>query len=233
MHSAERVDVKMRMGMAGEAGETRNGVTPLIFQAAGRRSMEPVQPESLFRAERMQEEEIVEDLRTQVKILQSKVEIVRHEARMEGRGEAAAEMATALETERRRIGETCARFQGDRERYFAEVEEEVVRLALGIAARVLHREARIDPLLLAASVRVALEKVAGEKGTVLRVPVSAVDAWRALFADASVVEVMGDEAMCEGDLALESQVGRVELGVPVQLEEIERGFFDLLQKRPA
>jgi len=28
-------------------------------------------------------------------------------------------------------------------------------------------------------------------------------------------------------------VGKVELGVSAQLSEIERGFFDLLQKRPA
>jgi flagellar assembly protein FliH len=28
-------------------------------------------------------------------------------------------------------------------------------------------------------------------------------------------------------------VGRVELGVAAQLEEIEKGFFDLLHQRPA
>ena len=33
-------------------------------------------------------------------------------------------------------------------RYFAGVEAEVVKLALAIAARVLHREAKLDPLLL-------------------------------------------------------------------------------------
>jgi flagellar assembly protein FliH len=41
-------------------------------------------------------------------------------------------------------------FRGARERYFAEVEQEVVKLALAIAARVLHREAQMDPLLLTA-----------------------------------------------------------------------------------
>jgi flagellar assembly protein FliH len=32
---------------------------------------------------------------------------------------------------------------------------------------------------------------------------------------------------------LDTNVGRVELGVSAQLEEIERGFFDLMQQRPA
>ena len=36
----------------------------------------------------------------------------------------------------------------------------------------------------------------------------------------------------QGECVMETSVGRVELGVAVQLEEIEKGFFDLLQKRP-
>ena len=39
-------------------------------------------------------------------------------------------------------------FRKARQRYFTVVEEEVVKLALAIAARVLHREAKIDPMLL-------------------------------------------------------------------------------------
>ena len=52
-------------------------------------------------------------------------------------------------------GENCRRtgavlkigeeFRRERSRYFAGVEAEVVKLALAIAARVLHREAKLDP----------------------------------------------------------------------------------------
>ena len=35
-----------------------------------------------------------------------------------------------------------------------------------------------------------------------------------------------------GECVLETRVGTVELGVKAQLEEIEKGFFDLLQQRP-
>ena len=93
--------------------------------------------------------------------------------------------------------QSCLQLGIERERYFSEVEGEVVRLALGIAERVLHREARMDPLLLAASVRLALEKLAGESGTVLRVPIGTADAWRELLRcngpDQLAVEVVGDE----------------------------------------
>lgn len=233
MHSAEHMDVKMHMGGMGEGSEMRVGVTPLIFQSA-RRNIEPIQPEAPFHSARAQADaDLAEDLRAQVNILQAKVEMVRTEARSEGRAECAAEFSMALERERNAVVHACKAFAADRERYFSEVEGEVVRLALGIAARVLHREAKMDPLLLAASVRVALEKIADRPDTVLRVPMDAVEPWRALFAGSEMVEVAGDLNMASGDLVLESQVGRVELGVPVQLEEIEKGFFDLLQKRPS
>ena len=63
----------------------------------------------------------------------------------------------------------------------------MVKLALAIAARVLHREAKLDPLLLAGVVRVALEKVAEDSATVLRVPLDAVAMWREIFVGSTGV----------------------------------------------
>jgi flagellar assembly protein FliH len=44
--------------------------------------------------------------------------------------------------------------------------------------------------------------------------------------------VVGDARTEVGECVLETSVGRVELGVSAQLEEIETGFYDLLQQRP-
>ena len=44
----------------------------------------------------------------------------------------------------------------ERDRYLHAVEHEVVKLALAVAARILRREAQMDPLLLTGAVRVAL-----------------------------------------------------------------------------
>ncbi len=111
----------------------------------------------------------------------------------------------------------------------------MVRLALAIAARVLHREASLDPMLLQAVVKVALGKVMDRSGTVLRVPVEELSAWNEMMqpVEAGTVEVSGDSRLGRGECVLETSVGRVELGVGAQLEEIEKGFFDLLQQRPA
>ena len=230
------VNVAPKMPPATDHGERRRATTPLIFEAVERRKMniQKAGVDVLQETRRIQEEGAVEGLRAQVRGFSAQLEA----ARTAGREEASAELEGAfqakIEEEREAMLRACTQFNAERVRYFGEVEGEVVRLALAIAERVLHRESKMDPMLLTASVRLALEKVTGETGTVLRVPVASLENWRALFGEGAdrAAEVVGDEKLGPGDCVMETTVGRVELGVAVQLEEIEKGFFDLLQKRP-
>jgi flagellar assembly protein FliH len=175
------------------------------------------------------------ELRLQAEQMSAEIELGRNEARAEARREWEMEMAERIAEERAAIVRTCDEFRGERARYFAGVETEVVKLALAIASRVLHREAKLDPLLLTGVVRVALEKVAEDGATALRVPVGLVEMWKEVFANdlGDSLRVIGDERLGAMECVLETKVGRVELGVSAQLEEIERGFFDLMQQRPA
>jgi flagellar assembly protein FliH len=145
------------------------------------------------------------------------------------------ELAVLVGREREQVASTVGQFRGARDRYFSEVEQEVVKLALSIAARVLHREALMDPLLLAGVVRVALEKMADRSGVVLRAAGVDVAFWeRALLAmqPHERPRVIEDVQLERGECLLETTMGTVELGVKAQLEEIEKGFFDLLNHRP-
>ncbi|MBS1798840.1 MAG: hypothetical protein JSS95_03350 [Acidobacteria bacterium] len=163
------------------------------------------------------------------------VEEARREAQVRTREEIFSEMEKRIDEERSRIAGVVREFGRERERYFVEVEDEVAGLALAIARRVIHREASLDPLLLRAAVRVALDKVAGESNVTLRVAEGRGQRWRDALAtergDVAVAIVEGSELQVE-ELVLETSVGRVDLGVNAQLKEIERGFFDLLKKRP-
>jgi flagellar assembly protein FliH len=174
-------------------------------------------------------------LRSQAEQRSTEMELARSEAKVEARQSWETELEERVGEERSSILKTCEAFRQERARYFSGVEAEVVKLALAIAARVLHREAKLDPLLLTGVVRVALEKVAEDSATVLRVPVSAVEMWREAFVGSaeSLQQIVGDERLSAGECVLDTNVGRVELGVSAQLEEIERGFFDLMQQRPA
>jgi flagellar assembly protein FliH len=217
------------------------GVSRLEFQAIGMSATEPkvevgvnleVETEARFQAEMAAMDG---RLRSQEEQVQAHIEVARREAKEEARQQWEEELEVRVAAERRAVLRVCEEFVKERARYFAGVEAEVVKLALAIAARVLHREARLDPLLLTAAVRVALEKLADKSATVLKVPAADVDIWSGAFGAGAqpLVQLMGDERLGEGEVVLETSVGKVELGVSAQLEEIEKGFFDLLHQRPA
>jgi flagellar assembly protein FliH len=126
-------------------------------------------------------------------------------------------------------------FVSARDGYLAQVEQEVVRLSLSIATRILHREAQMDPLLLSGAVRVALGQLADTTEVRLRVPATQYELWKEMIHLMPNLplrpQIVGDDAMPVGECALETHLGSVDLGVKAQLEEIERGFFDLLEHR--
>lgn len=127
-------------------------------------------------------------------------------------------------------------FNEQREDYFTRVEAEVVQLALSIAAKILHREAQVDPMLVAGLVRVAIEKMKEGTSVTVRVSPARVAAWKSYFAaiaQLSHVEVIGEEKFGEFDCTVETELGSASFGLDKQLKEIEQGFFDLLALRPA
>jgi flagellar assembly protein FliH len=153
-------------------------------------------------------------------------------------GEARARSASEQEVAAAKsaISTALEKFKTEREAYFARIEPEAVQLALAIARKILHREAQMDPLLLAGMVRVALEKV--DAGTRVRLWAhpSDIHSWKDHFAQPGsfqpTPELVGDPALRRGECALETEVGNTQISLETQLKEIEQGFFDLLDQRP-
>ena len=146
-----------------------------------------------------------------------------------------ASSEAALDRARHELLRAVEDFHADRERYFHEVEQEAVRLALAIAARILRREAQMDPLLLSGAVRVALGQL-GESTTIrLIVP----EADRLLWEESLRLtpglrlrpEVVGDARMELGECRIQTDFGGADLSLHEQLREIERGFFDRVPQR--
>jgi len=165
-------------------------------------------------------------------VWESRVAEARDEALEQAREEWEARLHEGLETERSAIAMACTSFAKSRERYFAEVESEVVKLSLAIAARVLQRQVAMDPTLLAGVVRVALAKLSEPEGASLHVSAGHAEAWKKAMKS-SGLRVESDAALEDGELQLRTNGGVADLGIEAQLVEIERGFFDLLAKRPA
>jgi flagellar assembly protein FliH len=154
----------------------------------------------------------------------------RQEGRQAEREAEAAALALEKDGYKRQLAALAARFAEECDRYLLAVEQEVVKLALAIAARILRREAQMDPLLLTGAVRVALGQLAASSEMRLRVPAAELELWTeaiALLPNRNVKPaVVAGEGMRLGDCVVESEVGTVDLGVRSQLREIERGFFD-------
>ena len=154
----------------------------------------------------------------------------------DGEAQARSRFERELAAERQVLAKAAQDFARDRENYFSHVEAEVVKLAIGIARKILHREVQVDPLLLAGVVRVALDKIAAGTSVRLRVHPDHVYAWHDFFSNQQehrvVPELLGDATLGMGQCVLETALGTTELTLEAQLAEIERGFFDLLAQRP-
>ncbi len=130
----------------------------------------------------------------------------------------------------RQLADVVEKFAQERDSYLRAVEPEVVKLSLAIAARILRREAQMDPLLLTGAVRVALGQLAGSTQMQLKVPPAELELWTeaiALLPKLAVKPtVLAGEGMRLGECVIETEMGSVDLGIRSQLGEIERGFFD-------
>jgi flagellar assembly protein FliH len=180
--------------------------------------------------------ELEAQLAEREKLFRQQVEGARREAVEQGRRSAAGEQEAWRRKCEAALTAGLEEFRGAREEYLGRVEREVVRLALAIAERILLREARVDPLLLAGVVRVALGRLAESTAVRLRVPAGERELWAEMLRRMPGLplrpEVMGDAALETGDAVLEANIGSVDLGVRAQMGEIERGFFDAPGSEP-
>jgi len=160
----------------------------------------------------------------------------REEGVREGEQREKSRIEPEIAQQRAKIVEAIAAFEHERSDYYAKIEAEVVHLAVAIAAKILHREAQVDRMLLAALVKVALEKLQQNTRVLVRVPRQQAGSWRQYFVQNAPMavspEVVEDDSIGVSDCILETELGSTELGLEAQLKEVETGLFDLLAQRP-
>jgi flagellar assembly protein FliH len=128
-----------------------------------------------------------------------------------------------------------AAFNEQRAEYFTRAEAEIVQLALAIAAKILHREAQVDPMLVASLVRIAVERLREGSSVTVRVGRGKAARWKEYFSALAMVarvEVVEGADLSEHDCLLETELGVANFGLDTQLKEVEQGFFDLLALKP-
>ncbi len=161
------------------------------------------------------------------------IKAAEDQARREALAAATEAYQSQIGVERELISRSVQQFEQEKQNYFADLEQEVVKLSLAIAERVLRRESSMDPMLLAGAARVALEQLADGSEAVLRVCAEEVAHWhQAVLPSGKGLVIEGDAELPRGECVLKTRSGTVQLGLRAQLQEIERGFFELMGRRP-
>lgn len=157
------------------------------------------------------------------------------EARDVGRkeGEASARQAAQAELQKvlQNLGGAIQQIADLRPRLRMEAEADVVRLAVAIAKRVVHRELSIDPDTIAGLVRVGLEKLRVQEVVRIRLHPEHQAAIKSCLSAAAAahIEVSGDPARERGTIIFETNRGNLDISVETQLREIESGLTDRLR----
>jgi flagellar assembly protein FliH len=164
-----------------------------------------------------------------------RIQTERAEATQQAEGRLRADYEQKLEVARAPILSAVSAFASQREEYFGRAEAEIVQLALAIAAKIVHREAQVDPMLVATLVRMAVEKMREGSSVTIRVGAGAMDQWTryfAAYATDSKLQIVEDGKLTDQDCLLETELGTANFGLDTQLKEVEQGFFDLMALRP-
>jgi flagellar assembly protein FliH len=165
---------------------------------------------------------------------------LRAAAVQQGEERARAWYGAEVEREREMLRQVLEAFARQRVIYFQDAEREAVRLTLMIARKVLEREARVDPLAVAAMVHVALAPLQTGTAVTLRVHPAAAQDWRLYFAaregtaPASGISpaIVEDVSVAPGDCVVATAMGTAEVSLGQKLQEIETSFLELLAQRP-
>jgi flagellar assembly protein FliH len=147
--------------------------------------------------------------------------------------EAASQRAEAM---LHRLTETLAELTNVRADMIRQTERQMVQLALAIARRILHREVSLDPDLLLAMARVALERLGETAQVTVRLhpdDYAAAGAARVAEMSRSNVTVVADARLSRGACRVESDMGLLDVGIDAQLQEVGRALIGAEESAPA
>ena len=108
-------------------------------------------------------------------------------------------------------------------------EHDLVKLALEVARKVIHREVTIDPEISLTLVRVAIARLHPRASATVRLhpeDFSYVDARLETSAAGCRIEIIADTTVGRGGCIVQSEHGDIDARIEQQFATIERGFFE-------
>jgi flagellar assembly protein FliH len=146
-----------------------------------------------------------------------------------GRREAEEQVRPAMDGLARNLAELA----GLRDRIREEATHHLVRLAVSIAARVIHREVSLDPDALTGLVKAAFLKIQSREVQRVRMHPGMESLVRKSLEQSGAPKnlvLVADPGLKAGEMFLETTQGILDASVDTQLREIERGLIDRLER---
>ena len=140
-------------------------------------------------------------------------------------GEAAGQRGEAM---LHRLTQTLDELTTVRADMIRQTERQMIQLALAIARRLVHREVSLDPDLLLAMARVALERLGESAQVTVRLhpeDYAAARAERVSELAGSNVTIVADARLSRGAGRVESDMGLLDAGIDAQLQEVGRALL--------
>ena len=129
--------------------------------------------------------------------------------------------------------DTLASLARLRESVREETIQDLVRLAISIAARVIHREVAVDPDALAGLIQAAFTKLQSREINRVRMHPTMEPLVRKLLEQGGAPKNMvltPDASLKPAEVFFETAQGILDASVETQLREIERGLIDKLER---
>lgn len=164
---------------------------------------------------------------------QARVAILEQEAYQTGLTTARASLNEEVEAAASELREQLAHTLTELESLYSLIasraERDLVKLALEIARKVVHREVTTDADIVLSLARVALERLHPRAvATVLLHPddFEYVNTHRQALSNNNAIEITADKAVGRGGCIIQSEHGDIDARIEQQFASIERGFFE-------
>jgi flagellar assembly protein FliH len=114
---------------------------------------------------------------------------------------------------------------------YAQVEKEVVKLAIEVAKKIIHREIQVDPDIIQTLIRVTLANVAAKNPVTIRVnPVdfNYISERQAALSqsEAKNISIVPDKSIERGGCLVETDCGDIDARLEEKFREVEHAFFE-------
>lgn len=165
---------------------------------------------------------------------EQRVQQAMERGRNEGNSAARQALSERLESELAKAARLIEELTASGPKLRLRAEEDLVRLAVAIARRVLHREITVDADALTGLVKAAFARLDQRDVIEARTDPSSEAALQRILKMAEGtgrVKLVVDAGLRPGSLILETSRGYLDASVETQLDEIERGFIDVVGHR--